>query len=157
MSSVRKAMSQRNEKKNNYITSLTDLEAKKIAHIKVVDIPGKEESASKKEKEVVAAQESVEKNRAEFELVSNRLLSDFEDFKKQKAFDIRNIVLNFINLQIEYNKKSEDVWSSIVPKLQEISGGNGSDTVPSAPPASNTSDIYAHNEFLDSHDEYEGV
>jgi hypothetical protein len=41
MSSVRKAMHQRNEKKQNYMTSLTDLEAKKVSHIKVMDMPGK--------------------------------------------------------------------------------------------------------------------
>jgi len=66
---------------------------------------------------VKAAEANAEAAKAEFELVTKRLLRDFETFKVQKAADIQEILLNFVNLNIDFNRKSEQMWSDMVPVL----------------------------------------
>jgi len=115
--SVKSAMAMRQERKSSYVAVLTDLAVKQAAYEKLLGAPGKEDSASAKKEAVKAAEANAEAAKAEFELVTKRLLRDFETFKVQKAADIQEILLNFVNLNIDFNRKSEQMWSDMVPVL----------------------------------------
>jgi sorting nexin-1/2 len=104
LASIKTAMTQRTDKKNAYINALTDLEAKQSAYKKLQSQPGKESQLPAKEVAIQASQEASDAAKADFERVSDRLLSEFEVFKNQKATDIKEIVLNFVNLQVNFNQ-----------------------------------------------------
>lgn len=115
--SVKAAMAVRQERKAGYIAILTDLAVKQAAYQKLLGTPGKEEQAAAKEEAVKAVETHAEQAKVEFEQITQRLLTDFEIFKSQKASDIQEILLNFVNLQIEFNRKSEQMWADMVPVL----------------------------------------
>lgn len=101
LQSIKLAMQQRAAKKTAYINFLIDVEAKTNAYRKLQGVPGKESQAEQKEQLVVASQDGADAAKAEFEKVSERLLTEFELFKNQKAFDIKDIMSNFVNLQVK--------------------------------------------------------
>lgn len=120
ITSVKIAIQQRQEKKNLYTNATLDLEAKQAAFSKVEGVPGKEDQVIAKGALVEKAKATAEAARNELEVVSNRLLSEFEAFKQQKAIEIRSTLLSFVTLQIEYNRKHEKAWGDLVPALQVI-------------------------------------
>lgn len=100
ITSVRLAIQQRQEKKKAYIDAVTDVEVKQSAHNKILGSPGKEEIAAQKQQQVLKSQTSADAAKIEYERVTTRLLNEYEDFKYQKAVDIRNILQKFIELQV---------------------------------------------------------
>jgi len=118
--SVKAAMVVRQERKAAYVTILTDLSVKQAAFEKLLGTPGKEEQASAKKEAVKQAEASSEGAKIEYELVTRRLLDDFDRFKIQKASDIQEILLGFVNLQIEFNSKSELMWKDLLPVLTTV-------------------------------------
>lgn len=100
LQSIKLAMQQRAAKKTAYINSLIDVEAKTQAFKKLQGVSGKESQAEQKEQAVSVAQDVADNAKVEFEKVSERLLTEFELFKNQKAFDIKEIMTNFVNLQV---------------------------------------------------------
>ena len=120
IASVKVAISQRQERRNTYTNAWLDLESKQAAFKKVDGIPGKEDQAAAKLAFLEKARSTAEAARRDLEIVSDRLLSEFETFKQQKAVEIRAILLSFVTLQIEYNRKHEKEWGELVPALQTI-------------------------------------
>lgn len=100
LTSIKYAMQQRTDKKSAYVNAMGDLEAKQNAYKKLLGVPGKESQAAQKEAAVQAAQEATDAAKLEFEKVSERLLAEFETFKTQKASDMKEILLNFVTLQV---------------------------------------------------------
>ena len=104
LASIKLAMQQRAAKKSAYLSCLVDVDAKSAAFKKLQGVPGKEAQAEVKEQAVSASQDAADAAKSEFEKVSERLLTEFELFKNQKAFDIKEIVTNFVNLQVNSTK-----------------------------------------------------
>lgn len=125
LNSVKIAMKRRQDKKNAYINAIIDYEAKQASYNKVLGVPGKEESANSKLALVEKAQTAVETSKTEYEEVSERLLEEFDRFKKEKAEDMKLILLNYVNLQVQFNKKTEKAWSDLLPHLKEITTETG--------------------------------
>ena len=100
LTSIKLAMQQRAAKKSAYLACLVDVEAKTNAFKKVQNVPGKEAQSEAKEQAVCTSQDGADAAKVEFEKVSERLLTEFELFKNQKAFDIKEIMTNFVNLQV---------------------------------------------------------
>lgn len=100
LSSVKIAMKRRQDKKDAYVNAILDLEAKQAAYNKVLGVPGKEEAANSKLALVEKSQSLVDNSRLEYEEVSERLLEEFDRFKREKAEDIKLILLNYVNLQV---------------------------------------------------------
>ena len=46
-------------------------------------------------------------------------------FKAEKAADMKRTVLDYITLQIEFNRKMEETWTKLVPELEGVSLGGG--------------------------------
>jgi len=165
LASIKVAMQQRTDKKTAYLNAMGDLEAKQNSYKKLLGVPGKESQAAQKEQSVQAAQEVTDAAKIEFEKVSERLLAEFETFKSQKAADMKEILLNFVTLQIEFNKKNEESWKELLPKMQAIavsqpdtssyvsfggsSGGNSSSN--SNPYGSSNSNPFGANGAHDSY------
>jgi sorting nexin-1/2 len=100
LQSIKHAMQQRAAKKTAYVNCMIDVEAKTVAFRKLQGVAGKEAQAEQKEQAVSAAQDGADAAKLEFEKVSERLLTEFELFKNQKAFDIKEMMTNFVNLQV---------------------------------------------------------
>jgi sorting nexin-1/2 len=120
MESIKTALSQRQEVKSVYIDKVADLAAKQQAYKKLLGVPGKESQAVMKESSVSNAEEAVDKAKAEYESVSRTLLREFEVFKSHKAADIKMVITNFVNLQIEFNTKAERIWSDLYPRVEGL-------------------------------------
>ena len=99
INSIKNAMNQRQEKKAAYLNAIADVEAKNNAHRKLM-VAGKEAQAKVKEQAVQSAQEACDAAKIEFEKVTERLLTEFEMFKIHKASDIRQIIVDFVSLQV---------------------------------------------------------
>ena len=125
--SVKNAITMRNEKRSSYITALTNLEVDQASYNKVLGQGGKESEAMKKEAAVEKSQSNADSAKAEYEEVTRRLIRDFDQFKRTKTGDIKEILLNFVNLQIEYERCSSLNWealdlSRILSTLMEVPG-----------------------------------
>lgn len=98
--SIKSAIHQRQLKKDSYLQSMADLEAKQSAYRKLVGAPGKESQAKVKEQQMQSAQEVFDGAKLEYEKVTERLLSEFEAFKAQRALDMKEIMVDFVSLQV---------------------------------------------------------
>lgn len=65
--------------------------------------------------------------REEFATVSQRVLREVDRFKREKAGEIRRTVMDYITLQIEYNRRVEAIWDGVIPHLERVTvaGGGG--------------------------------
>lgn len=99
ISSIKNAMNQRQEKKAAYLHSIADVEAKNNA-LRKLQVAGKDAQAKVKEQAVQSAQEACDAAKIDFEKVTERLLTEFEVFKIHKASDIRQIIVDFVSLQV---------------------------------------------------------
>eukprot|EP00940_MAST-03C_sp_MAST-3C-sp2_P002215 g2215.t1 len=61
----------------------------------------------KKEKEILDA-------------VDERVNAEMEQFKSQKLVDFRKIVLAYVQQQVEYQRRAEDVWKKLIPELDKL-------------------------------------
>lgn len=100
MNSVKSAIQQRQDKRNTYIAALADVDAKFSASKKVQGVVGKEAIARQKEEALVLAEEHRDRMKLEYERVTDRLLAEFEVFRVRKAIDIKEIVNNFVDMQV---------------------------------------------------------
>lgn len=167
MSSVKNAIQQRQDKKNNYLLALSDVEAKVTTLKKTQGVAGKEALVQQKEQAVRAAEESRDAAKADYEHVTDRLMSEFDIFRARKAVDLKEIMNSFVEiqvpfrcslllssfflipfmnsmvlLQIEHHKRVESIWQEVIPKLNNLPLPEGllsqESDVSSPPPASTT-------------------
>uniref|UniRef100_A0AAV1V8U6 Uncharacterized protein n=1 Tax=Peronospora matthiolae TaxID=2874970 RepID=A0AAV1V8U6_9STRA len=59
------------------------------------------------------------------DIVTERVLREVERFRREKLVDFKHIILDYIQMQIEYSKKVEDEWQEVIPKLAAIQVENG--------------------------------
>ncbi|OQR84880.1 sorting nexin [Achlya hypogyna] len=135
---VKAALVKRNEVRGQYHGTVLDLEAKQTALQKAQakgSPPEKVEAASN---DVNEAKRRVDTAKLEHDMVTDRVLREVDRFKQEKLSDFKRIVLDYIQLQIAYNRKVEDEWAAVIPKLQMIqieSPGKALATPPPPPTA----------------------
>jgi hypothetical protein len=100
INSIKSALHQRQLKKDIYAAALADYEAKQSSYRKYVGVPGKESSLKGKEQAMQTAKEVHDTTKIEFEAVTDRLLVEFDAFKSQRALDMKEIMVDFIQLQV---------------------------------------------------------
>ena len=54
------------------------------------------------------AQAVAKEAKIEYEVVTRRVISEFESFKGQKIVDMRDIMMSFVNLQVNKSEKKEE-------------------------------------------------
>ena len=59
---------------------------------------------------VYKAQAVAKETKLEYELVTRRVIAEFEQFKSQKVIDMRDIMLNFVRMQVCLCEKEENIW-----------------------------------------------
>lgn len=123
--SVKNAVSVRNEKRGDYVNCLTNLEVDQAAYSKVLGQAGKESSARAKEEAVEKSQTKANQAKDDFEQTTKRLLRDFEQFRKTKVGDIKEILISFVSLQIEFDTKLEREWGAMSPIVNSIDSEGG--------------------------------
>jgi sorting nexin-1/2 len=117
---VKLALQRRHEKRLTYSTCLTEVESKQSQLAKLRAQMGMEAKAYAAEMSLRRAQDAAQAARDDFATVSQRVLREVDRFKREKAEDMRTIVLQYIQLQVEYNKRMEQVWASLIPQLEQV-------------------------------------
>ena len=116
---VKLALQRRHEKRLTYSTCLSSVESKQQQLGKLRAQIGSEAKAYAVEMSLRQAHEASELAAQEFATVSQRVLREVDRFKREKAEEMRWTVLNYIQLQVEYNKRMEQVWASLIPQLEQ--------------------------------------
>ena len=52
------------------------------------------------------------------------MFEEVDRFKREKLRDFKSIILDYVQLQIEYNQKVEKTWRDILPTLQALNVKN---------------------------------
>jgi hypothetical protein len=55
-----------------------------------------------------------------FAVVTKRIFEEMERFKAQKLVDLKQLLIEYVNVQIEHSAKVEDEWKSILPELAAV-------------------------------------
>jgi len=130
ISSVKDALQRRSERRLTYSTRLSEMESKQSALAKLRMQIGADAKVYAAEMGLRRAQESAEIARGDFATVSQRVLREVDRFKREKAEDMRRTVLDYINLQVQYNKRMEEIWASLIPKLEQVQLDTNSNAIP---------------------------
>ncbi|CAB9509612.1 nexin 1 [Seminavis robusta] len=117
---VKLALQRRHEKRLTYSTCLAEVEAKQVSLGKLQSQMGQDAKAYAAEMSLRRAQQAAEVARDDFATVSQRVLREVDRFKREKAEDMRRTVLDYINLQVDYNKRMEQIWTALVPQLEKV-------------------------------------
>jgi len=120
VNSVKVALQRRHEKRLTYSACLSELQSKQNTLGKLRMQIGAGAKVYAAEMNLRQVQESAEMARADFATVSQRVLREVDRFKREKGEDMRRTVLNYINLQVEYNKRMEETWGSLIPQFEQI-------------------------------------
>ena len=119
---VKLALHRRHEKRLTYSTCLSEVESKNQQLAKLRSQIGSEAKAYSMEMSLRQAHEAAERAREAFAVVSQRVLREVDRFKREKSEDMRRTVLSYIQLQVDYNKRMEQVWAALIPQLEQAEG-----------------------------------
>ena len=117
---VKLALQRRHEKRLTYSTCLSNVESKQQTLHKLRSQIGSEAKAYSTEMSLRRAQETADAARDDFCACSQRVLREVDRFKREKAEDMRRTVLDYINIQVEYNKRMEEIWAALIPELEKV-------------------------------------
>jgi sorting nexin-1/2 len=117
---VKLALQRRHEKRLTCSTAVADVESKQMQLTKLRMQLGSEAKAYQTEMALRRSQDAEAMAREEFAVVSQRVLREVDRFRREKAEDMRRTVLDYINLQVEYNKRMEQVWATLIPQLESV-------------------------------------
>ncbi|KAJ1446303.1 Vps5 C terminal like-domain-containing protein [Pelagophyceae sp. CCMP2097] len=134
LGAVKAALNARAKHKHALAVALQDLDQKRALAAKLASQPGKEDRAALAEHAVQKAQRDASTARDAFEHVSARVIREMERFKREKAADMRQVVLDYTTVQIEYNKRIEAQWEALLPELHAIPDSPDEYYAPAPPP-----------------------
>lgn len=118
--SVKMALQKRHEKRLTYSTCLQSVESKNHSLAKSRAQIGMEAKAYGLEMSLRRAQDNAELARDDFAATSQRVLREVDRFKRETAEDTRRTVLEYIQMQVEYNKRMEEIWAGLIPQLERV-------------------------------------
>mmetsp|Transcript_25951 Transcript_25951/g.51732 ORF Transcript_25951/g.51732 Transcript_25951/m.51732 type:complete len:443 (+) Transcript_25951:234-1562(+) len=117
---LKHALAKRQEKRVTYSTNLANVSEKQNLVNKYNGIFGKEDKAAHANISLQHAQHACEISRVDYINVSQRVLREVDRFKREKEQAMRQTVMDYIILQVEYNKRMEEVWGSLLPQLESV-------------------------------------
>jgi len=135
---VKAALEVRVQKLHEYESFVAAVEAKKQSRDRLSTARGNDPQMhsvklNAAEEELTQAQKSVEKTKEEFDVITRRVFEELDRFKKEKLIDFKSIVLDYVQLQIEYNQEVERSWKEVLPALQALSATVESNSTPNFP------------------------
>ncbi|KAG7356317.1 Vps5 vacuolar sorting complex protein [Nitzschia inconspicua] len=132
---VKLALHKRHEKRLTYSTCLQEVESKNAQLAKLRAQIGMESKAYAMEMSLRRAQENAEVARDDFAAVSQRVLREVDRFKRESTDDMRLTVLEYIRLQVDYNKRMEQIWANLIPQLERVQLDPNANVVSDVPSA----------------------
>lgn len=117
---VKLALHKRHEKRLTYSTCLQEVESKNSQISKMRAQVGMEAKTYGLEISLRRAQENAEIARDDFATVSQRVLREVDRFKRETTEDMRLTVLEYIRMQVDYNKRMEQIWANLIPQLEKV-------------------------------------
>jgi len=139
---VKLALGRRHDKRVSYTALLTEIETRQVNLNRMRMTPGSEAKAYSMEMSLNRYQQAADLAREEYAEVSQRVLREVDRFKREKAEEMRMVVLEFILLEIEVNRTMERVWGELVTKLE---GGKGSSVSGTIAGASSNANVSGNN------------
>lgn len=141
--SLKAALKRRVDRKGAYALAVSDLESKHAALSKAAGAPSEEA----KQVAVDKAQAHCDSCKEAYEKVTAELQDEFEVFKRQKTCDLKAILTQWVQLQIDYCQRAEETWTGLVPTLNSITiagydEGEGDDEGMGLGRANNDQDAY---------------
>jgi len=130
---VKLALGRRHDKRVSYTALLHEIQTREGNLHRLRMTPGSEAKAYSTEMSLQRYQAAAEAAREEYAEVSQRVLREVDRFKREKAEEMKMVVLEFILLEIEANRQMERMWGELVPRLEEegaASGGVGGEAPP---------------------------
>ncbi|KAL7485412.1 hypothetical protein ACHAW6_011046 [Cyclotella cf. meneghiniana] len=121
---VKLALARRHDKRVSYTALLHEIQTREGNLHRLRMTPGSEGKAYSTEMSLQRYQASAEVAREEYAECSQRVLREVDRFKREKAEEMKLVVLEFIMLEISVNREMEKVWGELVPKLEEGSAEN---------------------------------
>jgi len=125
LTSVRNAIGVRSSKRHVLSVAIRDLGTLQGNMAKIENVPGKEDKYLQLSTEVRAETSAVNTHKAQYLAIEERIIREFGKFQKDKEKDMRKTVLDYIQMQIEYNKRMEKCWGGLLPVLEGVGGDSG--------------------------------
>mmetsp|Transcript_9744 Transcript_9744/g.14176 ORF Transcript_9744/g.14176 Transcript_9744/m.14176 type:complete len:600 (+) Transcript_9744:142-1941(+) len=144
---VKAALQKRQDRRLTLTTCMSEVNTKRANLAKLRATPGSEAKAYGAEMSLKRGEAAADASRDEFATVSQRVLREVDRFKREKGDEMRRVVLDYINLQIAYNQKMEQVWADLLPKLEQVQTANIHSSGPAMnenvppPPTTTTSNV----------------
>jgi len=130
---VKLALGRRHDKRVSYTALLHEIQTREVNLHRLRMSPGREGQAYSTEMSIQRYQAAAEAAREDYAECSQRVLREVDRFKREKAEEMKMVVLEFIMLEIELNRSMEKIWGELVPKLEEgsvvASDGDGGGSV----------------------------
>lgn len=119
---VKLALGRRHDKRVSYTALLHEIQTREANLHRLRLTPGSEAKAYSTEMSIQRYQAAANVAQEDYAECSQRVLREVDRFKREKAEEMKMVVLEFIQLEIEGNRAMEKVWAELVPKLE---GGEG--------------------------------
>lgn len=116
---VKLALGRRHDKRVSYTAVLHEIQTREVNLHRLRMSPGREGQAYSTEMSIQRYQAAAEVAREDYAECSQRVLREVDRFKREKAEEMKMVVLEFIMLEIELNRSMEKIWGELVPKLEE--------------------------------------
>jgi len=133
---VKLALGRRHDKRVSYTALLHEIQTREVNLHRLRMTPGSEAKAYSTEMSLQRYQAAAHAAQEEYAECSQRVLREVDRFKREKAEEMKLVVLQFIVLEIEVNRSMEKIWGDLVPKLEEgndsvsSSGNTGQPSIP---------------------------
>ena len=131
---VKLALGRRHDKRVSYTALLHEIQTREGNLHRLRMTPGSEAKAYSTEMSLQRYQAAAEVAREEYAECSQRVLREVDRFKREKAEEMKLLVLDFIMLEIKVNREMETIWGELIPQLEEGSAG-GQQTISTATPS----------------------
>ena len=116
---VKLALGRRHDKRVSYTALLHEIQTREVNLHRLRMTPGSEAKAYSTEMSLQRYQAAANVAQEEYAEVSQRVLREVDRFKREKAEEMKMVVLEFIVLEIEVNRSMEKIWAELVPRLEE--------------------------------------
>jgi len=84
--------------------------------------PGKEGKVAVLESSLALAEETAERKRQELEIMSDATRAEFQRAQMEKQSMLKQVVQNFLQLQIHQANQAENIWNNVLQQIQAQEG-----------------------------------
>lgn len=106
----------------NHASASLEAKREKLARVRTAAASAKDgERAAALAREVHEAEDVSRRAKQEYERVAARVDAEMSRFQREKLVHFKQIVINFVSLQLEYSKRAEAAWRELLPQIESLS------------------------------------